>query len=205
MSAIRVPRMTPEEYLRRERLAPFKSEFFGGRIVAMSGARRDHGRITENLSISIGVQLRDRPCNSYSSDMRVSIRGGKAYLYPDVVVTCGKEEFESNQFDCLVNPVVVIEVLSTTTELYDRGEKFREYITIPSLREYVLITPSTRRMELFRRQDDGSWRYESWPFTPPPLVLQSIDCTLAPEDIFNKVEPEEESGEESPEPADEGR
>ena len=120
--------------------------------------------------------------------MRVSIRGGKAYLYPDVVVTCGKEEFEDNQFDCLVNPIVVIEVLSPTTASYDRGEKFSEYMTIPSLREYVLITPSPRRMELYRRQDDGSWRYESWPFSTRPPELQSIGCVLLPEDVWSKVE-----------------
>ena len=204
MSALPLQKITPEEYLRRERLAPFKSEYFGGRIVAMSGARRPHNRIKENLSIAIGNQLRGRRCNSYSSDMRVSIRDGKAYLYPDLIVTCGKEEFEDKQFDSLVNPIVVIEVLSQTTESYDRGRKFLEYMTIPSLREYVLITPSPRRFEIFRRQDDGSWRYQSWAFSPPPLVLQSIGCTLTPEDVYDKVDPDEDdNGGEPNEYADE--
>jgi Uma2 family endonuclease len=122
--------------------------------------------------------------------MRVSVRGGQFYLYPDVVVTCGQERFEDGVFDTLLNPVVIIEVLSSSTEAYDRGEKFLAYQSIPSLREYVLITQSPRRFEIYRNQDDGSWRYESWAFSLPPLVLQSIDCTLKPDQVYFKVEDE---------------
>jgi Uma2 family endonuclease len=188
MSAIPNPRISREEYLRLERLAETRSEFYGGRIVAMTGATRVHNRIVINISTTLDTQLRDRLCNNYANDMRVSIRGGDRYLYPDIVVTCGPEQFEDDQLDTLVNPIVLMEVLSPSTEAYDRGEKFLSYQTIPSLQEYVLINPSPRRFEVYRKQPDGSWLYQSWAFDPPPLVLQSINCTLTPDDVYRKVE-----------------
>ena len=107
MSAIPVvTRISPEDYLRRERLAEFKSEYHGGEIVAMSGASRFHNRIARNLTILLGNQLRNGPCQNYASDMRVSVRGGKSYFYPDIVVTCGEETYQDDQFDTLTNPVV---------------------------------------------------------------------------------------------------
>src|SRR5437899_12974000 len=111
MPALATPLPHTEEYLRRERLAPFRSEYRGGRVVAMAGTSRNHNRIVENLSISVGVQLRERPCNSYSSDLRVSLGGGQRYLYQDFVVTCGKDEFAIDQLDTLVNRVVFLLVL----------------------------------------------------------------------------------------------
>lgn len=195
-TAIPVRATSPEDYLRAERLAQSKSEYHGGAIVAMSGASRFHNRIARNLTTLLGNQLRDRPCQNYASDMRVSVRGGANYFYPDIIVTCGKEEFEDDQFDTLVNPVVVIEILSPSTEPYDRGSKFLAYQTIPSLREYVLITPSPRRFEVYRRQEGGAWLYEAWAFSPPPLVLQSIGCTLAPDEVYFKVEDESQGSQE---------
>lgn len=156
----------------------------------MSGASRIHNRIVSNLARSLGNQLSDRPCNHYSNDLRVSVRGGESYLYPDVVVTCGQEQFEDGQLDTLVNPIMVIEVLSPTTEGYDRGVKFLAYQSIPSLVEYVLITQSPRRFEIYRRQPDGAWLYQSWAFSPPPLVLQSIGCSLTPDEVYFKVDAE---------------
>jgi Uma2 family endonuclease len=202
MSAIPVVTgITPEEYLRRERLAEFKSEYHGGEIVAMSGASRFHNRIARNLTILLGNQLRNGPCQNYASGMRVSVRGGKCYLYPDVVVTCGKEVYEDNQFDTLTNPVLVIEILSTSTEANDRGRKFLDYQAIPSLLEYVLVTQSPRRFEIYRRQVDGSWLYHSWAFSPPPLVLESIGCTLSADDVYFKVEDMDDEGSTHDEPA----
>ncbi|MGE3818948.1 MAG: Uma2 family endonuclease [Isosphaeraceae bacterium] len=197
-SAISIPRISAAEYLRRERLAETKSEFQRGRLVAISGASRFHCRIATNLMFRLVSQLQGRGCNVYGSDLRVSVNGGEAYFYPDLSVTCGKEVFEDDRFDCLVNPVVVIEILSASTESRDRGEKFQDYQTIPSLREYVLVSQSTRRMELFRRRDDGTWLYQSWPFSEPPLVLQSIGCTLQADDVYFQVEDQAE-GEGTPE------
>jgi Uma2 family endonuclease len=188
MSALPATVISPAEYLRRERLAETRSEYHRGQIVAMSGATRFHIRIITNLISTLDQQLRDRPCNVYSNDLRVSIRGGEHYVYPDVIVTCGEEKFEDDQFDCLMSPIVVIEILSPSTEAYDRGEKFQAYQLIPSLREYVLVSQSKRRLEVFRKQADGSWLYQSSPFSPPPLHLESIDCTLSPDDVYRKIE-----------------
>jgi Uma2 family endonuclease len=185
---IPIPRVSREEYLRRERLAEFKNEYHDGEIIAMSGATRSHNRIATNLTASLGTQFRNRRCQNYVSALRVSAQGGKSYLYPDIVVTCGKEVCEDDQFDTLVNPVVVIEILSPATEHYDRGFKFLAYLTIPSLREYVLTTQSPRRFEIYRRRDEVSWLYRSWAFSPPPLVLESIGCTLSADDVYDKVE-----------------
>ena len=128
--------------------------------------------------------------------MRVAVQGGERYLYPDVVVTCGRELFEDAENDILLNPLVIIEVLSPSTEVYDRGEKFLAYQTIPSLREYALVSQSPRRWEIYRRQPDDTWVYQSLPPSPPPLILQSIDCTLTLDDVYSKIE--EESSQEPP-------
>jgi Uma2 family endonuclease len=190
MSALPVTALSPVEYLRQERLAEFRSEYHCGQVVAMAGTSRNHGRIVTNLVRSLANQLLERPCNTYSSELRVSVQGGDHYLYPDVVVCCGKEEFQDDRFDTLLNPLVIVEVLSPSTEAYDRGAKFLLYQTIPSLREYVLVTQSQRRLEVFRKQPDGSWIYQSMPFSPPPLMLQSIDCSLTPDEVYLKVEEE---------------
>jgi Uma2 family endonuclease len=187
MSAVPVTRLSRAEYLRQERLAAFRSEYHRGVIVAMAGASRNHTLIVTNLVRSLANQLAERPCNTYSSELRVSVQGGEHYLYPDVVVTCGHEEFEDDRFDTLANPLVIIEVLSPSTEAYDRGRKFLLYQSIPSLVEYVLVSQSPRRLEAFRKQPDGSWLYHSSPFSPPPFVLQSIDCELTPDEVYLKV------------------
>ena len=187
-SAVPATTLSPAEYLRRERLAPFRSEYHRGQIVAMPGTDRIHARIVTNLLTSLDTQLLDRPCNVYSNELRLSIQGGEHYVYPDVVITCGEETFEDDQFDCLVNPIVLVEILSLSSEGYDRGEKFLNYQQIPSLREYVLVSQSSRRLEVFRKQPDGSWLYQSSPFSPPPLHLESIDCTLSPDEVYRKVE-----------------
>ena len=190
MSAIPLTLISREEYLRRERLATTRSEYHRGLVVAMAGTSRNHNRIVTNISTSLDVQLRERPCNLYSNEMRVSVLGGERYLYPDIVVTCGQEAFEDDVIDTLLNPLVIIEVLSPSTEAYDRGEKFLLYQSIASLQEYVLVTQARRRIEIYRKQPDGSWIYQSWPFSPLPLILQSIGCTLDPDDVYRKVEGE---------------
>jgi Uma2 family endonuclease len=187
MSALPTTRLSPAEYLRQERLAEFRSEYHRGQIFAMSGTSRNHNRIVTNLSTSLDLQLRERPCNVYANELRVSVRGGDHYVYPDLVVTCGQEQFEDDQFDTLSNPLVIIEVLSPSTEAYDRGKKFLLYQAIPSLREYVLVSQASRGVEVYRRQPDGPWLYESWPASPHPLVLQSIDCTLTLDEVYFKV------------------
>jgi len=202
MSAVPVPLISSAEYLRMERLAQFMSEYHRGQVVAMSGASRIHNRIGTNLIYVLESQLRRGSCNVYSSELRVSVRGGESYLYPDIVVTCRREQFQDDRFDTLVNPILVIEILSASTEGYDRGAKFLDYQAVPSLREYVLITQSPRRFEIYRRQADGAWLYQSWAFSPPPLVLHSVDCTLSADDVYFKVDDEapEDPSHDEPDP-----
>ena len=193
MSALPVPRIASEEYLRRERLAEFRSEYSRGRIVAIAGAGPAHGRIVVNLATSFISKLRGGPCRVYTSDQRVGVVQGQGYYYPDVVVVCGKHVFSDDQRDTLTNPVVIIEVLSRSTEGYDRGEKFRDYQKIGSLQEYVLIAQSPQRFEVFRRQPDDGWLHESWEFTPPPHFLPSIGCTSNADDVYSDIDFESEN------------
>jgi len=183
--------VSPGEYLQRERAARERSEYREGRVFAMAGASRNHNRIVTNISSSLNVQLKSRDCNNYSSDMRVSLGGGKRYVYPDVVVTCGREEFEDEKHDTLLNPVVIVEVLSPSTEAHDRGEKFFYYQSIPSLEEYVLVSQERKRLEIFRRREDGSWAYRALPSEAAVLDLESIDCVLIMDEVYAKVEGEE--------------
>ena len=192
-SAVPNAALSSAEYLRRERLAVERTEYLRGRLVAMTGATRCRNRIVVNLSAILHRLLRDRSCHNYASDLRVSIAGGRSYLDPDVVVTCGEEQFEDGQLDTLINPVVIIEVLSPSTEAYDRGEKFLEYQAIASLREYVLVTPRPRRIECYRREVDNGCYYEGWAFSPPAPYLQSLDVTLEPDEVYFKVESDETS------------
>ncbi len=178
--------ISPDEYLERERRAEYKSEYFAGEIVAMAGAKRKHNLVTTNTSISLGTQLRDKPCELYSNGMRVQADGEKQYSYPDVVVVCGEPQFRDGREDTLLNPTVILEVLSPSTEAWDRGEKFLRSRQIASLMEYVLISQNERRVEQFTKQPDGSWHLTET--TEDGAVrLESVGCTLALDDIYNKV------------------
>ena len=185
----RVPKVIPpSEYLRWERQAESRSEYHAGQVFAMAGASRRHNRIVTNLSTALSVQLKFRPCNNYSSDMRVRIGNAERYVYPDIVATCGREEFEDDQQDVLLNPLLIIEVLSPSTEAYDRGDKFRYYQTISSLREYVLVSQDRRCFEVYRQQPDGRWLDESRSMLPLTLRLESVDCVLTEAEVYAKVE-----------------
>jgi Uma2 family endonuclease len=131
-----------QEYLELEREAEYKSEYFRGEIFAMTGAGHNHNRIVENLTFEIGSFLKGKSCRTFSNDMRLHIPQNGLYTYPDVVIVCGKNEFLDDKKDNLVNPNVIIEVLSPSKSFYDRGEKFHFYRSIPSLSEYVVIDSS---------------------------------------------------------------
>ncbi len=178
--------VSPEEYLERERRAEYKSEYFAGEIVAMVGAKRNHNLISGNVTTSLGVQLRNSPCEVYANDMKVRADQSRLYSYPDVVVVCGEPQFQDNEDDVLLNPTVVVEVLSPSTEAKDRGEKFLRYRQIASLTDYVLIAQNERRVEQFTKQSDGSWRLVEM-FDAGEVRLDSVGCTLTLADIYNKV------------------
>lgn len=157
MTAVAIKMYTQEEYLELERAAEYKSEYYRGEIFAMSGASRYHNRITENLSIEIGSFLKGKSCQSFSRDLRVHIPENTLYTYPDLLIVCGKPEFLDNQTDTLLNPTVIIEVLSPSTEGYDQGKKFHLYRSLRTLTEYVLIDSQEVRAEVYRKGTNGVW------------------------------------------------
>ena len=145
--------LTPEEYLAKERKALNKSEYRDGRIYAMPGASREHNLITGNAFAELHFQMRNRVCEVYPSDMRVKVSAAGLYTYPDVIVVCDEPHFDDSYFDMLLNPTVLIEVLSPSTAAYDRGEKFRRYQYLDSLCEYVLISQDSVCVEHYLRQE----------------------------------------------------
>src|SRR6185369_1620461 len=138
---------TPEEYLTLERESETRHEYIGGEIFEMAGANKHHNRISTNVIRPLDNQTIERNCNVYGSDLRIKISSTGKYTYPDIVAVCGEEVFEDETEDTLLNPMLIIEVLSKSTEAYDRGEKFEYYQTIESFREYVLITQEPFRVE----------------------------------------------------------
>lgn len=151
---------TEREYLALEGVAEVKHQYIGGEIVAMAGAEPTHNLICHNAHVELGVQLRERPCRAYSSDQRVKIEATRDYFYPDVVVTCVDPIFDDTKPRSLLNPQLVVEVLSPSTESYDRGAKWFAYQTVPTLTDYVLVASDRVQVEHYRRTPEGSWRYE---------------------------------------------
>ena len=178
--------ITPEEYLSSERKAEIKSEYIQGEVFAMSGASNAHNLITLDIATELNVQLRGQGCLVYSNDMRVKTKSTESYLYPDVVVVCGKPLFEDNVFDTLLNPMVIFEVLSPSTEAYDRGEKFARYQEIPTLREYVLVAQDRRHVE-HHRLTETHWIRKTYDTPDTILQLKSIDCELSLNDVYTRV------------------
>ncbi len=187
MSAMPKPRLTVAQYLERERRAEFKSEFFDGEMFAMAGASHHHNAVNENLSIDIGSQLRGGPCRTYSRDLRVKIDRTGLYCYPDLVIVRGPPEFAPEDPDTLVNPRVVVEVLSDSTERYDRTTKFRHYQQLPSVMEYVLVSQDEPMCERFARQPDGAWTFEAFVGLEAALVLTSVPVRLPLAAIFADI------------------
>jgi Uma2 family endonuclease len=157
MAAHPHPLLTEAEYLAIERQATFKSEYYRGEIFAMSGARRNHNAIISNLIGSLNGYLKGKPCMIFPSDLRLHIPETGLYTYPDAMIVCGKEEFVDEVFDTITNPTVIIEVLSESTEKYDRGDKFRFYRSIPSLKEYLLVNSEKVGIEKYAINDRGLW------------------------------------------------
>ena len=177
---------TAAEYLALERRATYKSEYVNGHIIAMSGASRRHNLIAANISRELSSQLRGRPCESYISDMRVRVSETGLYTYPDIVAVCGDIRFADEQTDTLLNPTVIVEVLSASTEAYDRGDKFAHYRRLASLHDYVLVSQDAVRVEHYVRQGE-KWVLSEASLLTDTVSLASIQCTLVLEDIYDKV------------------
>lgn len=179
--------LTPEEYITAERKATLKSEYLSGEIVAMSGASDAHNLITMNVAAGLYNQLTERGCRVYASDMRVGIGEGVSYFYPDIAVTCDKPRFEDDAFDTLTNPQVIVEVLSTSTESYDRGEKFARYRQLESLQEYILISQDRVMVEHYLRQGN-QWILSEFSALENVFPLTSIGAELTLNHIYRFVE-----------------
>lgn len=178
---------TESEYLELERNADFKSEYYNGETFAMAGASLIHNKIVSNLIFLFNQFLKDKPCDVYPSDLRLQVEKSGLYTYPDITIVCGKTELLDNKFDTLKNPTILIEVLSDSTEKYDRGQKFSFYREIPSLKEYILVSSKTMKIEKFKRLEDGNYLYiESNEHQPFPI--DSIDMNLNLEDVYNKID-----------------
>ncbi len=188
MSSQPKTRLTPEEYLAIERKAEYKSEYFNGEMFAMSGASERHVSIVANLVYLLVGQLRGRPCKAYASDMRVRVSPTGLYTYPDVVVVCGQAQFADEQQDTLLNPTLIVEVLSESTKDYDRGGKFEHYRSLASLSEYVLITQDKHHVEHFVRQSDNRWLLSETNRLEDTIHLSSIDCDLVLAEVYDKLE-----------------
>ncbi len=188
MSAVPKVLLTPEQYLAIERKAEFRSEFYRGEMFAMAGASLEHNRVKDNLIGELYGRLKGSGCHSYSSDMRVKVSATGLYTYPDIAIVCGKAEVEDDVFDTLLNPRVIIEVLSDSTANYDRGKKYRHYQQIASFQEYVLVAQDEPVVERFVRQPDGSWNGIIVEGLDGDLALVTVPVRVSLRDIYAGVE-----------------
>jgi Uma2 family endonuclease len=193
MSATPKSFLTPEQYLERERRAETKREYFAGELFAMAGGSKEHNIITVNLTRELSSQLLERPCQVYGSDMKVR-SSEEHYAYPDITVVCGEELFANGEKDVLLNPTLIVEVLSPTTEAWDRAGKFEQYRRRESLQEYVLIAQDRPHVERFAREPDSEWRLTERNGREAVLSLPAIGCELALSEVYRKVAFPEQAG-----------
>jgi len=192
MSTAPQKRFTPQEYLAQERAAVFKSEYLRGELFAMAGDCREHSLISSNLIRDAAGQLRETTCEVHGSDLRVKVSATGLYTYPDVTIACGDLQFDDEVSDTLLNPRVIFEVLSSSTEAYDRGKKFDHYRQISTLSEYVLVSQSEPLVERYVRQPDGSWRFTALKGLEGVLILETVPCRLELADVYSKLSFSEE-------------
>ena len=181
-------RLTDAEYLDLERKAEFKSEFFDGEMFAMAGGSLSHSLITMNFGGELRDKLKGRPCVPYNSDLRLKVEPTGLYTYPDLSVICGPPHFADAEKDTVTNPTLLVEVLSDSTESYDRGAKLRNYVLIPTVREYLLVSQHEPRIEQYLRQEDGSWLWREVAGLEATLEIPSLQVSIALAEIFANVQ-----------------
>lgn len=189
MSVAPQPRLSFEEWLVMERAATEqRSEYVGGEVFAMAGGTEEHNLIVLNVGAELRNQLRDKPCRVYPSDMKVRIASDDVGTYPDVMVICGERQFYDDRRDVVTNPTLVVEVLSDSSEAYDRGDKFRHYRNLPSLQAYLLLSQYRIQAELFLRQLDGTWSLSSYQDPSECIPLGVVGAELSLAEVYDKVE-----------------
>ena len=187
MSSLPSYYLSPEEYLAIERRAEYKSEYVDGVMYAMAGGSERYNLIAGNLITELNIQLRKAPCRVYPSDLKVLIPNSKRFFYPDVSVVCGETQFADDERDVLLNPVLIVEILSDSTAAFDRGKKFQSYQQIESLEEYLLVSQDEHLVEHYLRQENGHWLYTKVNGLEEALILPTLKCQLALSDIYNKA------------------
>ncbi|MBN2885831.1 MAG: Uma2 family endonuclease [Chromatiaceae bacterium] len=189
MSAAPQPCLSFDDWLAMERAATDqRSEYVAGEIFAMAGGSEEHNLIVANVVREFGNQLKGRPCRVYPSDMKVHIAAADVGAYPDVMVICGERAFHDGRRDVVTNPVLIVEVLSDSTEAYDRGDKFRYYRSLPSLQAYLLLSQERMQAELFERRPDGTWSLSTYQEPSDAIPLPVIEAELALAEVYDKVE-----------------
>jgi Uma2 family endonuclease len=179
--------ISPEEYLAMERASEEKHEYYDGFVIAMSWARLKHNQVASNLTAKIGNYLENKDCQILSSDMRVSTPNRDAYIYPDASIVCGEPELEDDKFDTLINPSVVFEILSPSTQKSDKGYKLLHYKNIPSLKEYIMVDVSKRFVEVVRKEPDGAWRFEDIFDPSTGFHIETIGLTIFFDDLYRNT------------------
>jgi Uma2 family endonuclease len=188
MGAVPKIYLTPAEYLTFERQSDVKHEYFGGELFAMAGASRQHARISVNVTALLVGQLKGQRCEVFNSDMRVKVSPTGLCTYPDASVVCGRPRFEDKELDILLNPTVIVEILSKSTEAYDRGEKFAQYRTLDTLTDYLLVSQDRPLVERFTRQPDGVWLFTESAGLDAMMAIASIQCQLPLAEVYDRVE-----------------
>jgi len=187
MNTLPVLKYTEEEYLEMEEKSLEKHEFYKGEIFAMAGASIPHNQIVRNALISIGNYLNEKKCQIFPSDLKIHSVGNSLYTYPDLSIICGKIETLGKNKSVVTNPSVLIEVLSKSTQDYDRGGKFKLYRDIPSLKEYILISSFQTQVEKYERQQDGKWLFQEYKSENELLKITSIDFEILVKDFYRNV------------------
>ena len=181
-------RYTAQEYLELERQAEYKSEFIDGEIFTFAGASEPHNLIATNCIAELRGQLKGKSCKLYPSDMRVQLAESRRYTYPDVVVVCGEAEFIDEKRDTLTNPTLIIEILSPSTEGYDRGEKFESYRQLSALQTYILVAQDRPFLEVFERQEEERWLLSEYRGLKSIASLPSIGCKLQLDEVYDRID-----------------
>ena len=187
MASSPITKVTAEEYLALDRAAEFRSEFLDGEIIAMSGGSARHSKLQVNLTLELETALRGTPCQTFSADLRVRV-SPRMYTYPDLTVVCGKPVLADERQDILLNPTVIVEVLSPSTEHYDRGVKFQCYRGIESLRDYILVAQDQIRIEQYTRGEANTWTLRDYHDIRETLLIESVRVSLPLASIYERID-----------------
>lgn len=191
MTAEPFRRISPEDYLAMEEVSETRNELIDGVVVAMSGNSYPHVLIVGNLILELNGRLRGKPCRMSSNELRVKVELTGSYFYPDLVGVCGTPLFDRQSQVTLLNPILLIEVLSPSTEAYDRGQKFLHYQQIQTLQQYALVSQEEPRVEIYSRGESSAWTYKMVSGLDAAASLASIDCSVPLADIYRDVRFEE--------------